>query len=96
MPHHHPGYQVARIVSGVLTYNVLAGTADIIRADGSTETATGGDVVQLDAGDTVIENPETEHFGANDGTEPVILYTSTLFTTGEPPAIPLPSASPAA
>lgn len=96
VPHHHPGYQVARIVSGVLTYNVLAGTADIIRADGSTETATGGGVVTLNAGDTVIENPATEHFGANDGTEPVILYTSTLFTTGEPPAIPLPSASPAA
>ena len=96
VPHHHPGYQVARIVSGVLTYNVLAGTADIIRADGTTETATGGDVVQLNAGDTVIENPETEHYGANDGTEPVVLYTATLFTTGEPPAIPLPSASPAA
>lgn len=96
VPHHHPGYQVARIVSGTLTYNVIAGTADIIRADGSTETATGGDVVTLNAGDTVVENPQTEHFGANDGTEEVILYTSTLFTTGEPPAIPLPSASPAA
>lgn len=96
VPHHHPGYQVARIVSGTLTYNVLAGTADVIRADGSTETATGGDVITLNAGDTVVENPETEHYGANDGTEPVILYTSTLFTTGEPPAIPLPSASPAA
>jgi quercetin dioxygenase-like cupin family protein len=96
VPHHHPGYQVARIVSGTLTYNVLAGTADVIRADGTTETATGGDVVTLNAGDTVIENPDTKHFGANDGTEEVILYTATLFTTGEPPAIPLPSASPAA
>lgn len=96
VPHHHPGYQVARIVSGVLTYNVIAGTADILRADGSTETATGGDVVTLNPGDSVIENPDTQHFGANNGTEEVILFTATLFTTGEPPAIPLPSASPAA
>jgi quercetin dioxygenase-like cupin family protein len=96
VPHHHPGYQVARVVSGTLTYNVIAGTADIIRADGSTETATGGDVVTLGAGDTVIENPDTQHFGANNGTEEVILDTATLFATGEPPSIPLPSASPAA
>jgi hypothetical protein len=48
----------------------------------------------LEAGDLVVEDPGLAHFGANDGSVPVELYTATLFTTGEPPAIPIPSAVP--
>ena len=94
MPHTHPGFQVARIVSGTLTYNVIAGEVTILRADGSTETASTGDVVTINAGDTVVENPDLQHYGANDGDVPVEIYASSLFPVGAPPAIPLPSTAP--
>ncbi len=94
VPHRHPGFQVARIVSGDLTYTVIDGDVTILRADGSTETDTSGKVLNLQAGDTVIENPDLAHFGANDGTVPVEIYAASLFQTGAAPAIPLPSATP--
>lgn len=94
VPHVHPGFQVARIESGTLTYDVIEGEVTILRADGSVEIGTTGQVVTLEAGDTVIENPGLSHFGANNGTEPVVIHAASLFTTGEPPAIPLPSAAP--
>jgi quercetin dioxygenase-like cupin family protein len=96
VPHYHPGYQVARIVSGVLTYTVIEGVTEVIRADGSTETVTNGATVTLTAGDTVVEHPDSHHYGVNKGTESVVIYAATLLVTGEPNAIPLPSASPAA
>lgn len=93
-PHTHPGFQVARVVSGVLTYNVIHGEATILRADGTTETGTTGQVLDVHTGDTVIENPGLAHFGSNTGTETVELYTASLFETGSEPAIPLPSTAP--
>jgi quercetin dioxygenase-like cupin family protein len=96
VPHVHPGYQVARIVSGTLTYDVISGEALVIRADGSQETAGGGQVVTLKAGDTVVENPGVTHFGANNGDVPVEIYTATLFSTGSPPAVPVETMAPAA
>jgi hypothetical protein len=36
VPHTHPGFQVARIKSGVLAYDVISGEVTIQRADGST------------------------------------------------------------
>jgi hypothetical protein len=51
------------------------------------------DTTKLEAGDTVVENEQLQHFGANDGSVPVELYTATLLEDGEPAAIPLPSAS---
>ena len=94
--HHHPGDQIAQVVRGVLTFHVVEGTAEVARADGSTETLVAGDVRQLFPGDAVIENPGLVHFGANEGDEMVVLYTATLFTAGSPAAIPVPSPSPAA
>jgi quercetin dioxygenase-like cupin family protein len=94
VPHTHPGFQVARIVSGDLTYTVIDGEVTILRADGSTETGTSGQVVELHATDTVIENPGLAHFGANSGTEPVEIYAASLFETASAPAIPLPSTAP--
>jgi quercetin dioxygenase-like cupin family protein len=95
-PHTHPGFQVARIASGTLTYDVISGEATVLRADGTTETATTGAEIVLNAGDTIIENPDLQHFGANKGTEPVVIVSASLFAADEPPSAPLPSASPAA
>lgn len=94
VPHTHPGFQVARVVSGDLTYNVIDGEVTVLRADGTTETGTTGQVLVVHAGDTVIENPDLAHFGANAGTEPVEIYAASLFETGSAPAIPLPSTAP--
>src|SRR5438045_3473153 len=36
--HFHEGTQVARVISGVLTYDIASGEATVTRADGSTQT----------------------------------------------------------
>jgi quercetin dioxygenase-like cupin family protein len=95
-PHTHAGFQVARVLSGTLTYNVISGSVTVMRADGTMETAGSGDVLTIDAGDTVIENPDLAHFGANAGDQPVEIVAASLFTQGSPPALPLASPSPAA
>ena len=46
------------------------------------------------AGDTVVENPELAHYGANNGTEDVVIYAASLFPVGAAPADPLPSNAP--
>jgi quercetin dioxygenase-like cupin family protein len=94
VPHYHPGWQIARIVGGTLTYSIIQGDVAVTRADGTTETHRGGETIQLGPGDTVVENPASQHTGANDGTVPVELYTSTLLDADEPPAIPLASPTP--
>ncbi|MFO1539579.1 MAG: cupin domain-containing protein [Chloroflexota bacterium] len=94
-PHRHPGYQVARVLAGTLTFHVLEGTAIHVRADGSEATLGAGDVVALQTGDAVIENPGARHFGGNDGDVAVELTTATLFASDAPPAILLASPSPA-
>jgi quercetin dioxygenase-like cupin family protein len=98
VPHRHPGWQIARITRGTLTYTILAGTATVVRANGEQQSPAAGQTIKLVTGDTVIENPGLEHFGANEGPEPVEIYASSLLADGEPVAIPLvtgaPSASP--
>jgi quercetin dioxygenase-like cupin family protein len=93
-PHTHPGFQVARVVKGTLTYNVISGTVTVLRADGSTEMARSGAVITINAGDTVIENPDLAHFGANEGDVPVEIVAASLFMHGSPPALPLESTAP--
>lgn len=93
VPHYHPGWQVARVTAGTLTYSILTGTANVIRASGAAEAHSAGETITLVAGDSVVETEDMHHFGANKGTEPVEIYSSTLFRDGEGPAIPLPSAS---
>jgi quercetin dioxygenase-like cupin family protein len=94
VPHRHPGWQVARIVSGNLRYSIISGTVTVIRAGGTQESRGAGETTTLGAGDTVIENPGAHHFGANDGPAVVELYTATLLTDGQPVAIPIPTAAP--
>ena len=43
-----------------------------------------GESTVLSGGDTVIEREGMIHYGENLGTETVLIYTSTLFTTGVP------------
>jgi quercetin dioxygenase-like cupin family protein len=94
VPHRHPGWQVARIASGTLTYTILSGTVTVFRAAGNQESYGPGQSIKLGPGDTVIETPDVHHFGANEGTEPVEIYTSTLLSDGEPVAIPLATGGP--
>ena len=96
VPHRHPGWQIARITSGTLTYTILTGTVTVVRGGGAQETHGAGETIKLNAGDTVIESPEVQHYGANDGPSTVEIYTSSLLTDGEPVAIPLASGGPSA
>jgi quercetin dioxygenase-like cupin family protein len=95
VPHTHPGWQVARIVAGTLSYTIISGQATVIRSGGSTETHGSGETITLATGDSIVENPDLAHFGANNGTTPVEIYAASLFKDGSPPAIPLPSGRPA-
>ena len=93
-PHTHPGDQVARVVLGTLTYEVVSGEARVVRSDGSTETVGAGEATTLKPGDAVIEPMGMVHFGSNDGRRPVELVAATLFETGAEVATPV-EASPA-
>jgi quercetin dioxygenase-like cupin family protein len=92
-PHTHPGYQVARIVSGLLTYEVVSGEALVTRRDGSSETAAAGATVTLTPGDTIVESPGMVHFAHNAGRRPVTIVSATLFETGAEPATAVESAT---
>ena len=82
--HFHQGTQVARVVSGVLTYNVVSGTVTVTRADGRAEQASGPSEVRVGPGETVTENAGLVHFGANDGTRPVVVELAALLEQGAP------------
>jgi quercetin dioxygenase-like cupin family protein len=89
-PHIHPGPQLAMIVHGTLTYTIIDGEATVVRAAGTanqtTETYGSGSTVELRTGDTVTEPPGMVHEAANRSGEYVIIYLSSLFEEGEPPA----------
>jgi quercetin dioxygenase-like cupin family protein len=97
-PHTHPGTQLARILRGVLRYEVVSGEAHVVRSDGVIETVGAGGVVMLEAGDVIIEGPGMVHFGTSVGRGPVHIISATLFETGAPPSTlaELPAASAAA
>jgi hypothetical protein len=84
--HFHQGTQVARVVSGVLTYNIVSGTAAVTYADGRTEEATGPAAIRLGPGATVTETAGLVHFGANDTGRPVVIELAALLERGAPMA----------
>jgi quercetin dioxygenase-like cupin family protein len=88
VPHTHPGWQVARIVKGELEYTIIAGEGTIIHKDGSREPIGPGSHI-LREGDSVVENPALEHFGANRTRKDVIILAATLFTEGAPLSTPI-------
>lgn len=94
--HTHPGYQVARVLSGVLTYEVVSGEAQVTRRDGSTETVGAGSTVTLTPGDTIVEPPAMVHTASNSGRRPVVIFSATLFDTGAEPATLVEPAEPEA
>jgi len=76
--HFHDGTQVARIISGVLTYEVVSGVAVVARADGSHVDHTGPTTVKLRPGDVVTELPGMVHRGRNATRKPVVTETAAL------------------
>jgi quercetin dioxygenase-like cupin family protein len=89
-PHTHPGPQLAIIASGTLTYTVIDGEATVTRAAGTDAsevvTYSSGDRFELREGDSIIEAPLMVHEASNDTDELVIIYLSSLFPAGAPPA----------
>ena len=92
-PHTHPGPQIARVITGDLEYTVIAGEGTVVSMDG-TSTPIGPGTYVLHAGDTIIENPGLEHYGANRGPGVVELIAATLYPEGAPLSTPLELAEP--
>ena len=93
-PHRHPGYQIAYIERGTLTYTVRTGLVRIYRgaADASprlVDTIRAGETGRVRTGESVVERQGDVHFGANRGRRPVVILLATLFTTGSPASIPV-------
>lgn len=91
--HFHEGTQIARVVRGVLTYDVISGAVQITRRDGTTETVDGPATVKVRAGESLVEVESLAHAGANRGTKPVVLELTALLATGAPLSSPLGSAA---
>jgi hypothetical protein len=87
--HFHEGTQLTTVRSGVLTYNVVSGTVQITRTDGSIDAVTGPKVVTVRRGDALVENESLVHFGANTGKKPVVLELAVLLRTGAPLSTPV-------
>jgi oxalate decarboxylase/phosphoglucose isomerase-like protein (cupin superfamily) len=87
--HFHEGTQLATIRAGVLTYNVVSGTAVVTRANGSTEQYKGPKVVRLRTGDVLVEDEALAHYGSNKGKKPVVLELAALLRDGAPLSTPV-------
>jgi hypothetical protein len=88
--HRHEGTQIARVVDGTLTYDIVEGTAEVTRRDGLVESFTGPTTVTLERGDALTETDDLIHFGSNDGDAPVIILVAALLADGAPLATPVP------
>src|SRR3954447_7237345 len=92
--HRHPGVQIAYIQSGTLTYTVKTGAVPVYHGAADQKprlvrTVRAGHSGRVPAGDWVVERPGTIHFGANNGSRPLVILLATLFTDGGPPSIPV-------
>lgn len=88
-PHYHQGTQVARVISGTLTYDIISGDVDVTRAGGQRETVTGPKKILLHPGDSLVETQTLVHFGANDTDRPVVIELTALLEQGAPLATPV-------
>jgi quercetin dioxygenase-like cupin family protein len=87
--HYHQGTQVASVRKGVLTYEIVSGSATVTRADGTTETFDAPAKIRLTRGDALLE-PETDvHLGSNDTKKPVVILVAALLAEGAPLATPV-------
>jgi uncharacterized RmlC-like cupin family protein len=87
--HFHQGTQVARIVSGVLTYNIASGTATLTHVNGKSEALTGPVTVKLRPGESLVETQGLVHHGSNAGKKPVVIELAALLQEGAPLATPV-------
>jgi hypothetical protein len=87
--HFHQGTQVARISSGVLTYDIASGAATVTRAGGSAETVDAPATVELRKGDGLIETQGLVHHGSNQGKRPVVIEIAALLQAGAPLSTPV-------
>src|SRR5680860_1430105 len=56
--HYHDGTQVAAVVDGTLTYDMVEGAVEVTRKDGTVETFTAPETISLDEGDAITETVE--------------------------------------
>jgi quercetin dioxygenase-like cupin family protein len=87
--HFHQGTQVARILGGVLTYDIASGTATVTRANGTTETVSAPATVKLRRGDGLVETQGLVHHGSNAGKVPVVIEIASLLQAGAPLSTPV-------
>lgn len=92
--HRHRGTQVARIVSGTLTYTVRQGGVVVRRGESDQDpqavrSIEAGQTGQIRPGQWIVEQPSDIHQAANKGSAPVVIYLATLLETGAPPATPV-------
>ena len=93
--HYHEGTQIGLVEAGTLTYHVLAGRVPVYRAggDGKPEFVREikeGEQAALVTGEWLVEAEDVRHWGANLGSEPLLIYTSALLRQGAPLATLLP------
>ena len=87
--HFHQGTQVASVRTGVLTYDIVSGSATVTRADGTVETYDAPTTIKLRKGDALLE-PETDvHQGGNETKKPVVILVAALLAQGAPLATPI-------
>ena len=87
--HFHQGTQIARILGGVLTYDIASGSAVVTRADGKTETVDAPATVTLEKGDGLVETQGLVHHGSNRGKKPVVIEIASLLAAGAPLSTPV-------
>lgn len=87
--HFHDGTQIASVRSGILTYDIVEGSAAVTRADGDTERIVAPAEITLRPGDSLTETRSLVHYGSNRGDEPVVISVAALLKDGAPLATPV-------
>jgi hypothetical protein len=91
--HHHLGTQIARIVSGTLTYTVRKGSVLVREGDSEkprrVRKIVAGQTGRIRPGQWIVEQPSDLHEAANRGGKPVVIYLATLLKSGAPPSTPV-------
>lgn len=87
--HFHEGTQVARIVTGVLTYDIASGSAVVTRSNGKPTTYDAPATIRLRPGDSIVETEGLVHHGENNGKSPVVIELASLLHAGAPLSTPV-------
>ena len=95
--HTHPGVQLASIVSGTLSYEVISEAATVYRASNDAQQAGASELIgpvqtTLGPGDVVIERAEMVHLGANRTDNPIVILATLLTDPSQELAVAAPAA----